>query len=337
MIQENKKIEDFPNLHDKTNSRQILADSISRTAVVETSITPYPRGDEIRFTKLQYEVFYVEHDQGVNLTIEFDPLFTKGILHVALTPITFGILQDLETLFSAPETRKFLQVEESEMESVISDKALKLTKDFILHLPLVVSHSLHQGLRETIINHIKKFVDYDLRENDTESRRASKNSSLLPDDSLDNINKMFPSSYYGLCKHIESKDQELSAYRKGVFSGRKVWLTQDAFDELPDKYQELRKAYSQCLREFKQERQAFDRLNRNASTEKWKEHWKAFSNSEFPMLFLTEDVEFESPSRLAFRQLGTLFDFSAEYMEKLVRNSRDQTKRKSKDGTSESG
>lgn len=312
----------------KRTEKIALTMKIAREAVEKLKIPQWPGSDNYVDTNQEYDVYYQEYDTDISLSIGFNPLTTRAILHTSVSNFTWNLIGEIEELLAQPEALKRLQVEESDRESVVYDKALKLTAEYVLHLPLVFSHAFHQTVRETIINHIKKMVDYDLRDRRPDVAKTKK-ESLAPDNSLKNIIKMMPDGYYGLCQHVETKNEEYSAYRKGAFSDRKVWVNAEVFANLPETYEKLRLEYRNCKNEFTPEKKAFYRIKRGASDDDWNSHWEDFWCEKYPSLFLSDEVEHNTPSQLAYQHLAILYDHTSTYMEKMVLNAKRQARQKS--------
>jgi len=189
-------------------------------------------------------------------------------------------------------------------------------------------HALFQNLNEVFISHIKKFVEYDLREH-WEELGMPKDFSLVPDNNLSEIVKSFPESELLLLKFLENTNQEFSAYRKSAFTDRKAWLTPEAQANLPNEYDNLRLQYKDIIKECKIEHEAFFRINRRATFDDWKKHWQEFCDEKFPDLSLTNEVENYTASQLAYRNLANIFGFSPDYMEKIIRNAKRKLQSKS--------
>ena len=302
-----------------------LAFRIAKEAIKLANLPLY-NSDNEPFTNLRWRVSYGEVNQDITLTIELNPIFTRAVVHSSLGVVAWEILKEMELLFSNPKALKILAVEDSELENTIFEKASQLTRDYIIQLPLVIFHSFHQNLNEAIISHIKKFVDSDLREYWDKIGKSQKNFTLLPNTELKDIERLFSDTDFQLIKGLQAINEEFSIYRKGALSNRKVWLNNpEAIAKLPSDYEQLKIQYKEAKREYKLEYEAFKRINPRSNNDKWIQHWEAVYDEKFPNVYQMELPNY-SASELAYRQLADIFDFSFEYMKKIVRNAKMQVK-----------
>ncbi len=305
----------------------ILATEIAKKAVISLNIPEFTNDGQ--FVNPRWNVFYIQDWRGdIILIIQFNPPITLGIIHTSLMYIAGSILDEMELILSSPNAMSLFNVEESEIETVVYEKTLLLMRDYIFRLPEIIYHSFHQTVNEILVSHIKKFIEYDLRDH-WETLGLPKDYSLVPENSLSNITKLFPESKLGLIPYLETIEEEFSAYRKGAFSNRKVWLTPKVFTQLPDDYEQLLTQYKKATKEYKSQRKAFFKVNRRASFDDWDKHWEEFSNENFPNLSLSGEIKNYIPSQLAYRHLAESLGFSADYMEKIVGIARKQAKNKS--------
>lgn len=313
-----------------------LAFRIAKEAVKLANLPLYDPNDE-PFTNLRWRVSYGEVNQDIALTIELNPIFTRAVVHSSLGLVAWEILRELELLFSNPRALKTLAVEDFELEDTIFEKASQLTRDYIFHLPFVIFHSFHQNLNEAIISHIKKFVDSDLREYWDKIGKPQKNFTLLPNTELKDIERLFPETNFQLIKGLQAINEEFLIYRKGALSNRKVWLNNpEAIAKLPSEYEQLKIQYKEAKREYKLQYEAFKTINPRANNDKWIQHWEKVYDEKFPNIYQTELPNY-SASSLAYRQLADTFDFSAEYMEKIVRNAKAKANREEQERDEKSG
>jgi len=296
-----------------------LVARITKEAIKNLGIPYLSSDDEEQFTNPRWNIFYQEVGKDILLSIQLTPCMTRGMVHTSLSRVVWSLLNEIEILLSNPRAMTLLKVEESEREAVIYDKTLKLTQDYIHYLPIVVYHSFHQTLNEVVISYIKKIVDFDLREYWDKIGKPQKNFTLLPNNELKDIERSFPETNFWLLNGLQTIDEECSIYRKGALSGRKVWLNNpEALAKLPSAYKQFKFQYKEAKREHKLEYEAFKRINPRASNAKWEKHWEKVYDEKFPNIYQTELTSY-SASELAYRQLAETYDFSPEYMMKLVR------------------
>lgn len=313
------------------NRQRPIAFKIAKEAVEAANIPLLSDNDFnfiFDFINERWRIFYREENQDIALTIQLNPNPTKAIVHLSLGLIAWGILQEVENLLSNPDAMEMLAVKENEREDEIYNKTLRLTKDYINYLPIVMFHSFHQALNETIISHIKKFVDYDMRHHLDQTDKPDKKFTLLPNNSLNDIRKLFPAIEFDLIHSLGMINEEFSVYRKAAFRDRQVWLTPIAFAKLPAHYEQLKLEYKNARSSYKVEQKLLKPISRRSTFEEvWKKHWEVFCDENFPNLYFPEEVLVHSASELAFRQLGEIFGISESYMEILVGNARQQAKR----------
>jgi hypothetical protein len=236
-----------------------------------------------------------------------------------LISITWSVVSELEKLFSDEQARKVFVVEEEEVEETVILEATDLILRFINYLPMVLYHNQHQALKESTIDYIRKFVEPRLKE-DWKNQKKSSNFSILNDSgNLKDIIKLFPDTELLLLNTLELTDDEFSTYRKVALSDRKGWLKNPVVRRnLPSEYDLLRQNYSDAKKQHGIEKKAYFELNRGASMDDWDKYWAEFCETEHPGIFFANDVFGETPSRLAYQQLGDSFSYSPEYMQKIV-------------------
>ncbi len=309
---------------EELSRKQSLTLRIAREAVAFFNL-PNSQPDTETSKNLRWSLWQSESNENVVLSIQLNEPISNAIVHTSLNHVTFHLLSETENLLKNPRAMQLLAVDQSERESVVYEKTLALLKDYIDHLPAVIYHSFYQALRESIISHFKKFVESDLKKY-WQSIGEEREVNILPDGNLGNLIEMFPETELPILEHLEQVNEELSAYRKTAFSNRQVWLNQEAFNNLPANYEQLRAQYKIVKKEYRLERDAYFRINRRATRDDWQAHWKETCDETFPNLFLTEEIESYSASELAYKQLAEVYDFSPNYMERIVVNARKKLK-----------
>jgi hypothetical protein len=301
-----------------------IATKIAKEAVLLANISQAPPSEE-ELINLGWKVYFTEEIQDIVLTIHLNPIFTRAVVHSSVGLVALHILRDIELLLSNPKAMKQLRVEELEREKVVFDKSLQLTRDYIEHLPLVIFHSFHQTLGESVINHIKKFVDYDLQDRLEKQDYPREKRTLLPNNDLNDIRRLFRETELPTLNYLGEIDTELSALRKKIFAERKVWLdSPEVFLKLPSDYNQLKIQYRNAKNEYKLEYAAFHRIKRQVDPDEWEVHWEKFYGETFPELLWGDEIETLSASQLAYLHLAKKFGFSPSYMEIIVRGAKAQ-------------
>lgn len=302
--------------------RKKLAFDIAKEAINDLNIPILD--NDVPFTQLNYALYYQEIEPDIILCIELKPLFTTGYIRTSIVGFVWNALYDLDLLHSNSEAREILDLDDESKDEIIHRRALDLTKHYILYLPTVFFHAFHQTAKETIISYIKKMVEVEMRDFWQEQGFPDK-FTLIQNDSLEKIINLFPTNQVSFSLNLETIDQEYSAYRKAAFKNRNVWLEQN-FDNLPQEYEELRQLYKTAQKEHKAELEAFSRINRG-NLKRWETHWEEFFTIQFPIL-IDKNVDLEQASFLAYKQMAEKYDFSVEYISKLIKNSRAKAKLK---------
>lgn len=306
----------------KIEERKNLTFKIASDAIRELNVPEFNL-ERSEFTQNKSGVFYTEREMDIDLCIEFRLTFTTGYLQTSLIGFVFNIIDELELLYESPKAKEILELDDNDKNEVIYQKALDLTKQYIAHLPNVIFHSFHQTAKETIVNYLKKMVEHDLRES-RKIQGLPDNFSLTPNNNLEEIVKLYPEGQFGFCERLEMIDKEYTTYRKTAYKDRKVWLKNQNPENLPKEYEALRLLFNQAKKEYKIQFDAYNVINSNISN--WESYWEKVFNEKFPSLMLTEDFQFEDASYLAYQQLSDKYDHNAEYLKRLVRNSKKKAK-----------
>ena len=148
---------------------------------------------------------------------------------------------------------------------------------------------------------------------------------------LKDLIKRFPDKHLNLLKTLENVEDEFSVYRKNSFKNRQVWLNKEAKGQLHEGYQQLRKRYVEAKKVYQTEYDAFFRIKRNATTDDWKAHWNSVFSEKFSDLMPNPDFDSLEPSKLAYAQAAKTYDYTPEYIPKIIREQKqialDQQKR----------
>lgn len=304
----------------KSEEIKNLTFKIARKAIRDLNVPEFDL-ERSEFTQNNAEVFYSEIEMDINLCIELKLSFTTGYLQTSLIGFVFNIVYELELLYASPKAKEILELDDKNKNEVIYQKAVDLTKQYIAHLPTVIFHAFHQTAKETIVSYLKKMVEHDLRES-WEMQGLPANFSLTPHNNLNKIVELYSEGQFGFCQRLEMIDEEYTAYRETAYKDRKVWLNTQNFANLPNEYESLRLLFKEAKKEHKIHFDAYKIIHRNTSN--WESHWQEVFYTKFPALLLTEEFQFENASYLAYQQLSDKYDFSAEYLKRLIRNSKNK-------------
>ena len=302
-----------------------MAAEIAEKALTQAGIQEC--SDDLNTTSDQnYSLYYRENDNNYFLTIIIhyqNASLTSSIIHTSLSTIVLGILDEIILLLSSPKLRTYLNVKDSDLKKLAFQKTLHLTTIYISYLPIVIHHSFIQTLKETIIGDLKKFVEPELREYWNELG-LPQTFTFCAENNLAKLINFIPKDEPSLLRRIEIQDRDYSKFRSLMIGGRKAFFTKEALAALPETYKNLQNQYKKAKHEYKVKKAAYFALHRRAGLEDWKNFWKEYFDEEFTELFIN-DVEFDTPSELAQKQLADVYGFSRTYIVKLI-TGKEQTK-----------
>lgn len=265
---------------------------------------------------LRWQKYYKIIEKEVVYVIKATTGFSEFKFETELISITWKILDDLSNLFDDKNAVKLLYIKEEEGAD-LTDEAVNILQAFINYLPLVLFQGYHQVFKESIADYIKKYLEPRLRDN-WNNEGFEKTYTLLPEKNLKNLLNLFPNSNLQLIELIEIVDDEFTRYRNAAFSDRKVWLTTEKFPLLLKDYEKLRVEYGKAKKIYSKKRKAYFEINRRSSPDDWDNYWKEYTAKEFPELSKTNEIRDYNASQLAYWQLAERFDYTWEYMEKII-------------------
>jgi hypothetical protein len=305
---------------DEFNRKTTLAINVAREAVQRMNI-PKDSPAETQEQNPYWKVFYQDVGDNIGLSILLNPLTTKANFQCSLGHTVLELVDDLETLLSDAEAMRLFQVSEEEKDEVIFERLVGLTITYIGHLPVVLYHSLYQAVNESMINHIKKIVE-PLYRQELEFSDRENALNLLPNNSLNDIVKLFPNLDFRLLKYLEITDKQYKDYRKNVYSNRQVFLTPERFENLHHEYDLIRADFQKIKKEFEKRRDAYFLINPNAGNDDWNKHWEKYLEENFPLLSYSYLDRERTPSELAYRYLANDLDYHPDTIERKVIESR---------------
>lgn len=261
---------------------------------------PMDSPDESRIGD-RWRAYYKEVENDIHITIQLDRLTPQGVVNFSLGQFVLGMLRDIESAFSDDHVLERFEIKEGEKSDLIFERLVGFSRSYISYLPIVLYHSFHQAAMESIVNHIRKELEPDLRD-DPELSETGKTFDLFPNKVFEDLEKLAPNTELGFLEYLQITDREFSEYRGTIWNDRKVFLTPERYAQLPAEYEELRKRYWEIKRQYKHDRDAFSTFNRG-NTEDWDKHWNKIMAEDFPFSTFTPlDLE-RTPSELAAGRL----------------------------------
>lgn len=316
------------NNEESTDSRLLneWALTISREALDAMEVPECP--SEFDFaTDKQFQVFRLDDGNRVGLLVLVDVGHTRSQTRIELDGLVSCLISELRVLLSGEEARKVLNLPLDAIGDTMFDTARDLTVGYISHVPVVLSHLLTQCLHEVAVSYIRKEVEPNLRRYWDEELQKPKGYSLVPNGDLYKLSSLFPPSEALLLNLLRSQDNQLRQYRRQAYADNRAYLTPEAIEALPTRYNALRSGYAKAKKSYKSQRDAYYTVNRRASIDDWTAHWAEISAEDFPDLTLTDELISYTASQLAYKQLGDTYGQAMTTMEKTVRKAKNRITR----------
>lgn len=306
---------------DEIFERQLaFAQRISNEVIEATGIPQGPATDKFPAGR-RWRLFYANVNGNIVVSIELRPQGVGVLVHAGLTFTVLRMLQDLELLLDDGAARELFKItNDEELENSLFNRMMGLSISYISHLPTVLYHAFTLATTEAIIGDIKKVVEPIYKYEDEEA--DARNLDLLPNNELGDILRRFPNVDLQLLKELDSADREFVDYRKAARSGRKVWLTPEIFENLGQMFEEFRIGYAAVKKDYLKLRDAYALVHKNKSLDGWGDHWAEYvETTHREYIFSPNDIE-RTPSELAYRHLGRLYDYNEKTIERKVVESR---------------
>ncbi|MEO6655600.1 MAG: hypothetical protein ABIO36_05915 [Pyrinomonadaceae bacterium] len=294
-------------------SRKIAKKAFEELGIPKDVPEDYPQGGA------RWRLYSGEHEEELVLSIQFDLFGSEMVMHVRFSRSIQTLLDELEKLLADPSARMYFDVEDADVEDVVFDRILDLSKGYIRYLPPAFFHAFCQVTSEVIIDHIKKVVEPMYRWDDLDG--VGDPIKLLPTNNLSDLSDRFPDVDFLLFRFLKETEDQLGDFRKDLRRGRKVYLTHERFKNLNEEYTKLRRDYEQVKKKFKEQRDAYAVLHAD-SLAGWTAHWDAYMEKFHADLSFSHNNYERAPSQLAYRHLAWRYDYSEKTMERKVIESR---------------
>lgn len=317
MSEESHQLNAEPDRPDLASALIIAREAVQRMNIPDVS-TYYDERPNLRF------YIYCEHtERDLALIVEVNAVISNSITKTSLVLVAWTIQEEVRRLLQDADARKFLFVEDDEIEQVIHDETLTILLGYITYFPMTLFHTEHQILKETLLDYLKKTIEPRLN-NYASTQGLSNDIKLVQDNHLQTILDLFPKAYLPIITLLEQTDMEFTEYRKNITKDRKVWLTNVNLENLPNEYKNLSNQYKKAKAEYETFSKEFFRENRSATFEQRDEQWRKHCLGKFPELFFPEKVEDFEAFKLAQIQLADKYGYKPSYMERLITQAKEK-------------
>jgi hypothetical protein len=280
-----------------------------------TSLTEYA-------SKPNERIYYLKEDGDYYLVFKSTSLLCDYEFKTSLEWLVLAIHSELELLFSNPFL--MILVTDKNRDEVLDHLTLHILFEYHLYLQGVLFHRVHRAFKDSLINFIKTKVEPAYKE----EMIISQTTTLVPNNNLKFLFQFLPDNKLSLIKEIERMDETLAGIEKDQITGRNSWMFKQDFEEICTKYEELRRKYAVAKRDHKQLKKSYFHINLRASSEDWMRYWENYVLEKYPSLKMTEQIEFNEPSNLAYLHLAKFYTYSVDFIKKKVKESRNLAKEK---------
>lgn len=281
-----------------------LALSILKEAVVNAGIKDISeyKGEPLN---RRWHVFSQETGRDVVLKMFVGGTFGWISADVSLIVTAKLIVDEVEHALDGPDAKRLLDFTDEERAELLRENARMILTKYVNHIPIAAFQILSHAVRDAVQSHIKTHVEHRLKEH--------WQALGLPKDFT-----VSPSADFN--REHESIAKQFTALRKGLLGDRRAWLTDEKRAALDEEHEQLRSEYQLAKELYNQSRKAFFAGKRNRTEDEWAEEWITQSCRMFPSLNYRCLAEINSyqPFELAYKHLGESYDYSAEYIRKLV-------------------
>jgi len=281
-----------------------LALSILRESIAEVGIKDISEYDG-EPPAGRWLVFSQERDRDIVLRMFVTSTFGWFNSDVTIIQTAKWIIDEVETIMNQPNAMRLLDFTEEERDELLRENARMILMKFVQQIPVVTFQLLSQAVNDAVQSHIKTYIEPRLKEH-WQSLGLPKNFTITP-------SKEFSD-------HLKGIDEQFKALRRGLIGDRRAWLTDEKRANLDEEHEQLRSEYQIAKDYHNQSRKAFFAGKRNRTEDEWTEEWMTQSLRMFPALNYRCLSEINScqPFELAYMHLGESYDYSPEYIRKLV-------------------
>lgn len=278
--------------------------SVLKEAIAEVGIKDISEYDG-EFPTRRWLIFSQERDRNIVLRMLVNG--TLGLINADVTLIQTAvwIVDEVEAILNQPNAPRILDFTEDERDGLLRENARLILMKYVQQIPVVSFQLLSQAVNDAVESHIKTYIEPRLKEH-WQSLGLPAKFTISPSKEFSN--------------HLKGIDEQFKSLRKGLLGDRRAWLTDEKRANLDEEHEQLRSDYQVAKDYYSQYRKAFLAGKRNRTDDEWTEEWAAQSSRMFPNLHyrcLSEINDYQ-PFELAYRHLGDAYDYSPDYIRKLV-------------------
>lgn len=288
------------------NERWRLARSIVKEAVKNLGIQDISEYKGEPLTK-NWHVFSATHGDDLVLRMYVQGEFGAINADVSLLRGAMWAIYETELVLTRPDALELLDFTEEERPTLLHENARMIVEQLVRQIPIVFYPLISRALRHSIEAHVNNHVKPRLKEHWKELGK--------PEDFT-----LTPSK--GLLGYTKKIDDDFEVLMKGLLGNRRAWLTNERREHLDEEHEQLRAEYQAAKDYYNQARKAFFLGKRNRTIDEWDAEWMENSPRMFPDLSYRclSEINDRQPFELAHMHLGERYDYSPQYMAKLVSN-----------------
>jgi hypothetical protein len=298
----------------KAHEKLKLARSIIKEAVTNAGIKDISEYKGEPLTN-RWHVFSANHGDDVVLRMYVQGIFGVINADVSILHAAGWAIDETELVLNRPDATELLDFTEEERPDLLHENARMIVEQFVRQVPIIFYPLISKALRQSIEAHVNNHVKTLLKDH-WQALGKPKDFTLSPS-----------TTFMDYAKKI---DEEFEALMKGLLGNRRAWLTAERREHLDEEHEQLRASYQVAKDYYNQSRQAFFLGKRNRTVDEWNEEWMTNSLRIFPDLSyrcLSEINDYQ-PFELAHIHLGERYDYSPQYMAKLISDASGLKRRK---------
>lgn len=283
-------------------ARSIVKEAIRNVGIQD--ITEY-KGEPLT---QRWHLFSSNSGDDVVLRMYVQGIFGVINADVSLLNAARWAVDEAETVLDRPDATELLAFTEEERPELLRENARMIVERLVRQIPIIFFQLMNAAFRESLEAHINNHVKFLLKDH-WQALGKPENFTLTPSD-----------EFLYQAKRI---DDEFEALRKGILGNKRAWLTEDRLKQLPEEHEQLRVSYQAAKDYYNQSRKAFFFGKRNRKEDEWQQEWMAASVRMFPDLSYRclNEINSYQPFELAHMHLGEMFDYSSQYIAKLISKS----------------
>lgn len=281
-----------------------LARSIIKEAVSNLGVKDISEYDGEPLTR-RWHVFSASHGDDLVLRMYVQGVFGVINADVSLLHAAGWAIDETELVLNRPDATELLDFTEEERPEILRENARMIVEQLVRQVPIVFYPLISRALRQSVEAHVNNHVKTLLKDH-WQALGKPKDFTLAPSTEFTHYAKKI--------------DDEFEALMKGLLGNKRAWLTAEAREHLDEEHERLRAEYQAAKDYYNKARKAFFLGKRNRTLDEWDEEWMTTSPRMFPNLsyHCLSEINDHQPFELAHIHLGETYDYSPQYMAKLV-------------------